>query len=130
MPLPTKILLSLLVFSLLPFPSAESWAIISLRDDLELEGIVQSQFVLRTPQYQGAQLAVQRNTLQLENTWNFIQDGQTTLGNLSTGLIEEATFKLIYRFAYDSTYDLSDSRRDHFSKGRRHSAARRGERRS
>ncbi|TKB76156.1 MAG: hypothetical protein E8D45_06815 [Nitrospira sp.] len=117
--LPPFRLLGLLVVSLLSFPAAESWAIISLHDNVELEGFVQSQFVLRTPQYQGAQLVVQRNTLQLENTWNFIQDGQTTLGNLSTGLIEEATFKLIYRFAYDSTYDLSDSRRDNFSQGRR-----------
>lgn len=116
-PGPLKTLPSVLVLILLS--SIDSWAIINLRDDLELEGFVQSQFVLRTPQYQDMQLAVQRNTLQLENTWHFIQEGQTSIGNLPTGFIEEATFKLIYRFAYDSTYDLSDSRRDNFSKGRR-----------
>jgi len=114
----TKILLHLLVFSLLSL-SSESWAIVNLRDDLELEGFVQSQFVLRTPGYQDAELNVQRNTVQLENTWNFIQDGRTTIGDFLTGPIEEATIKLIYRFAYDSSYDFSDSRRDNFSKGQR-----------
>ena len=115
----TKVLFSLLIFGFLPFPSTESWAIVNLRDDLELEGFVQSQFVLRTPQYQDAELEVQRNTVQLESTWNFIQDGRTTLGDFSTGPIEQATMKVIYRFAYDSSYDFLGSRRDNFSKGQR-----------
>ncbi len=114
-----KTLFSLIVLSFLPFPGTEAWAIVNLRDDLELEGFVQSQFVLRTPQYQDAQLNVQRNTVQLENTWNFIRDGRTSIGDFSTGPIEEATVKLIYRFAYDSSYDFLDSRRDNFSKGQR-----------
>ncbi len=115
----SKILGCLSVLGLVLASAVEVPAIINLRDDLELEGFMQSQFVLRTPQYQDATLVIQRNTVQLENTWNFIRNSQTSLGGLSTGLIEEATFKLIYRFAYDSTYDLSDSRRKHFSKGRR-----------
>ena len=114
-----KMLFSLILLGFLPFPHTESWAIVNLRDDLELEGFVQSQFVLRTPGYQGAQLNVQRNTVQLENTWNFIQDGRTSIGDFSTGPIEEATIKVIYRFAYDSSYDFSDSRRENFSKGQR-----------
>ena len=65
-------LLHLIMLSFLPFPGTEAWAIVNLRDDLELEDFVQSQFVLRTPQSQDAHPAVQRNTVQPENTWNFI----------------------------------------------------------
>ena len=115
----SKILGCLSVLGLLVLSVAEVWAIINLRDDLELEGFMQSQAVLRTPQYKDATLVVQRNSIQLENTWNFIRNSQTSIGGLSTGLLEEATFKLIYRFAYDSTYDISDSRREHFTKGQR-----------
>ena len=115
----SKILGCLSVLGLLVLSVAEAWAIINLRDDLELEGFMQSQAVLRTPQYKDATLVVQRNSIQLENTWNFIRNSQTSIGGLSTGWLEEATFKLIYRFAYDSTYDISDSRREHFTKGQR-----------
>ena len=115
----SKILGCLSVLGLVVLSGVESWAIINLRDDLELEGFMQSQAVLRTPQYQDATLVVQRNSIQLENTWNFIRNSQTSIGGLSTGWLEEATFKLIYRFAYDSTYDISDSRREHFTKGQR-----------
>jgi hypothetical protein len=76
---------------------------------------VQSQSILRTPRYRDAELILQRNTAQLELTSRFIQGGRTTLGDFSRGPIEEATFKLIYRFAYDSLYDIRDSFRDDFS---------------
>ena len=80
---------------------------------------MQSQSVLRTPQYKDATLVVQRNSIQLENTWNFIRNSQNLHRRPVDRLLEEVTFKLIYRFAYDSTYDISDSRREHFTKGQR-----------
>ena len=65
-------LFHLIMLSFLPFPGTEAWAIVNLRDDLELEDFVQSQFVLRTPQSPRRPASRQRNTVQPENTWNFI----------------------------------------------------------
>jgi hypothetical protein len=111
----SKSLLTLLclgVYLLLP---AGAWGIIALRDDLEVEGFVQAENILRTSRYRDAELILQRNTVQLEVTSKFIQDGRTTIGDFSLGPIEEATFKLTYRFAYDSVYDSRESFRDNFS---------------
>ncbi len=96
-----------------------AWGIVTFRQDLELEGFAQSQSILRTPRYRDAELILQRNTLQLEGTWRFVQNGRTTVGDLLLGPLEEATAKVIYRFAYDSLYDLRDSFRDRFSRDER-----------
>jgi hypothetical protein len=110
-----KNLIAVFFFALPLFLPSGAWGIITLRDDLELEGFVQSQFILRTPRYRDAELILQRNTTQLELTSRFVQDGRTTVGDFPLGPIEEVTFKLIYRFAYDSVYDLRESFRDNFS---------------
>ncbi len=106
------VLFSLVVYCLLP---VGAWGIIALRDDLEIEGFVQAENILRTARYRDAELILQRNTVQVEGLWNFIQEGRTTVGNFSMGPIEEATLKLTYRFAYDSVYDIRESFRDNFS---------------
>jgi hypothetical protein len=88
----------------------QSWGIIALRPDLELEGFVQAENILRTPKFQGARLIMQRNTAQIEARYHFLQEGRA-FGWLSTGLLEDAKLTAIGRGVYDSIYDIGE----HFS---------------
>ena len=96
-----------LLFLLIP---KQSWGIIALRPDLELEGFVQAENILRTPKFQGAHFIMQRNTAQIEGRYHFLQEGKA-FGWLSTGPLEDATFTAIGRGVYDSIYDIGE----HFS---------------
>lgn len=100
-----------LLFLLIP---KLSWGIIALRPDLELEGFVQAENILRTPQFQGARFIMQRNTAQIEGRYHFLQEGQA-FGWLSTGPLEDATFTVIGRGVYDSIYDIGEHFSERFS---------------
>ena len=73
---PCKPLATLLFLSLLLLSPAVSWGVIALRHDLELEGFVQAENILRTPQFQGAQFIMQRNTAQIETKYHFLQESR------------------------------------------------------
>lgn len=94
----------LLGLGLLPGRAA---AIISVTDDIELEGIFKTQNMLRTPMFRDAELAMQRNTAQLEGKYYFLRD-RLAFGRFGTGPLEEATLTLIGRAVYDSVYDIRD----------------------
>ncbi len=100
-------LLSLLV-------PARSWGIIALRPDLEIEGFVQAENILREPMFQGAKLIMQRNTAQVEGKYHFLQDGRA-FGSFSAGPIEDASLTVIGRGVYDSLYDLGDAYSEKFT---------------
>lgn len=110
------VLTALLTFFVcLPSPA---WGVVSLRPDLRVEGFLRSQNALRTPQFQGMAWVMQRNTLQLEGAWDFLQEGKL-LGGLSLGPLKEGTAVLIYRGVYDSIYDARVSFRRRFSSDER-----------
>lgn len=87
---------------------ARSWGVINLTDDLELEGFLKLQNVLRTPEFNDAEFIMQRNTAQLEGKYYFLRDGEA-FRHFSTGPLEEATLTVIGRAVYDSIYDARDS---------------------
>ena len=95
--------LLLILLSPVLFP-AVSWGIINITDDLELEGFVKTQNILRTPMFRDAEFIMQRNTAQLEGKYYFLRNSQA-FGRFATGPLEEATLTLIGRGVYDSIYD-------------------------
>ncbi len=86
----------------------QSWGIIALRHDLEVEGFFQAQNILRTPMFRDAKFIMQRNTAQLEAKYYFLREGQA-FSRFSTGPLEEATLTVIGRGVYDSIYDIGDA---------------------
>jgi hypothetical protein len=88
-------------------------AVVSLRHDLDVEGFLETKNAIRTPQFQGAELIMQRNTVQLEGRWEFLRSGN--LFGLSTGRLEQGSFTMISRTVYDSVYDVRGSYRDRFT---------------
>lgn len=99
--------------ALLLYPTV-SHSIVALRPELEIEGFLKIQNVLRTPNFSDAEFIMQRNTAQLEGKWYFLREGEA-LGRFATGPIEEATLTFIGRGVYDSIYDIRDSFRDKFT---------------
>ncbi|MBM4256192.1 MAG: hypothetical protein FJ147_09875 [Deltaproteobacteria bacterium] len=93
---------------------SRSWSIIALRPDLEIEGFVQAQNILRTPKFQGAKFILQRNTAQVEAKYHFLQEGRA-FGWLPTGPFEDASLTVIGRGVYDSLYDIGDAYSDKFT---------------
>lgn len=106
--------LALLSLCLFLFVPEVCLGIIAFGPDLELEGFVQAQNILRTPRFRGAELIMQRNTAQLEGKWYFLRESRA-FGRLRTGPLEEATLTVIARGAYDSIYDIRESFRDRFT---------------
>src|SRR5262245_8440989 len=98
-------LLLVVVFSFLVFRPTGSWGIIALRHDLEVEGFLQAENILRTPMFQDATFIMQRNTVQIEAKYHFLQEGRA-FGSFSAGPIEDATLTVIGRGVYDSIYDI------------------------
>lgn len=86
-------------------------AIVTFGNDVEVEGFVNLQNILRTPRFEDAEFVMQRNTAQVEGKYYFLRDGQA-FGQFDTGPLEEATFTFIGRAVYDSIYDLRSSYRD------------------
>ncbi len=97
----------LLVAGVLLWPSPSA-AVINVTDDLELEGFLKLQNIMRTPKFDDAEFIMQRNTAQLESKYYFLRDGEA-FRRFSTGALEEATFTFIGRGVYDSVYDIRDS---------------------
>lgn len=95
-----------LIFAL--FSPSLSWGIINIGSDLELEGFVQAQNIVRTPKFKDAELIMQRNTAQLESKYYFLRDSKA-FGRFNTGRLEQATLTLVGRAVYDSVYDMRDS---------------------
>jgi hypothetical protein len=95
------------------FPAA-IMAIVTLGDDLEFEGFVKAQNILRTPRFDTTELIMQRNTAQIESKYYFLRDKQV-FGRFSTGPLEEGTLTLTGRSVYDSIYDIRGSYSDAFS---------------
>lgn len=83
-------------------------AIITLGNDLELEGFAHAQNILRTPDFEDAEGIMQRNIGQLEGKYYFLRDG-VAFNRFDTGPLEEATLNIITRAHYDSIYELRDS---------------------
>ena len=107
-----KCLILCLVTVVSPAPAS---AIINVTDDVELEGFVKTQNIIRTPLFQDVEFVMQRNTAQLEGKYYFLRGGQA-FGRFSAGPIEEATLTLIGRGVYDSIYDVRDTYSSRFSK--------------
>ena len=83
-------------------------AIITIGSDIELEGFVQAQNILRTPKFESSEFIMQRNTAQLEGKYNFARRGEL-FNRYDAGPLEEATLTLIGRGVYDSIYDVRSS---------------------
>ncbi|MCC6710184.1 MAG: hypothetical protein IT492_21720 [Gammaproteobacteria bacterium] len=101
---------ALALLAALPFTSE---AIVTINDDLELEGFLQAQNILRTPRMDDAEFVMQRNTAQIEGKYYFLKDS-TAFGRFNTGKLEEATFSFVGRGVYDSIYDARPSYHDAF----------------
>ena len=93
---------------------AVSPAIVTLGPDLEFEGFVQAQNILRTAEFDDAEFIMQRNTAQVESKYYFLRDG-VAFRRFNTGPLEEATLSVTGRAMYDSIYELRDSFDDAFS---------------
>ena len=91
-----------------------SWGVVSLRPDLEVEGFVQAQNILRESMFQDAKFIMQRNTAQLEAKYYFLQESQA-FGRFDTGFIEDASLTVIGRGVYDSIYDIGDAFSEKFT---------------
>ena len=94
------------------FPSLAS-AIVSINDEIELEGFLQARNILRTPRFEDAEFIMQRNTAQIEGKYYFLKDS-TAFGRFDTGRLEYATFSFVGRSVYDSIYDVRESYDDSF----------------
>ena len=105
---------SVTLFCLSLFVPLRAWGIVALRPDLEIEGFVQAENILRTPNFQGAKFIMQRNTAQIESKYHFLQEGRA-FGWLSTGPLEDASLTVIGRGVYDSIYDIGDAMSDKFT---------------
>ncbi len=101
-------LLSVVILSFLCFRPTMSWGIIALRHDLEVEGFLQAENILREPKFQDAKFILQRNTAQIEGRYHFLQEGQA-FGSFDTGPLEDAKLTVIGRGVYDSLYDIGDA---------------------
>jgi hypothetical protein len=86
---------------------ANAGALITPRPGLEIQGFFEVKTGLRTPEFKGAELEMQRNTLQLESRWEFLREHE--LFGLDTGPLEQASLFVIGRGVYDSVYDLRNS---------------------
>ena len=87
---------------------------IALSPELELEGFIQAQNILRTPMFQDAKFILQRNTAQVEAKYHFLQEGQA-FERFDTGPLEDASLTVIGRSVYDSLYDIGDAYTSKFS---------------
>ena len=96
-----RLLIAFLVESFSWLPASPSWGVILLRPDLEVEGFVQAQNILRTPKFRDAKFIMQRNTAQVEGRYHFLQEGRA-FRSFTTGAIEEASLTVIGRGVYDS----------------------------
>src|SRR5207237_8695473 len=88
--------------------------VIPLAHELELEGFGQAENILRTPQFQGAQFIMQRNTAQIEAKYHVLQESRV-FDRFATGLLEDATLTVIGRAVYDSIYDIGEAFSHKFS---------------
>ena len=82
-------------------------AIVALGEDFEFEGFVKLQNIARTPEFDDAELIMQRNTAQIEGKYYFLRDGEA-FGRFKTGPLEKGTLTMIGRGVYDSIYDMRD----------------------
>lgn len=96
------------------FIPATSWGVLALRHDLEIEGFVQAQNILRTPMFQDATFILQRNTAQIEGKYYFLREGRA-FDRFDTGPLEDATLTVIGRSVYDSIYDIGDAFSEKFT---------------
>ena len=86
-------------------------AIIDVTENIELEGYVKAQNVIREQSLGSSELIMQRNTVQLEGKYYFLKDGKA-FGRFNAGRLEEATLTIIGRSVYDSVFDHRDSFKD------------------
>ena len=95
------------------FHVAPAGAIVTINDDIELEGFVNLQNSLREPRFESTEFVMQRNTAQIEGKYYFLKDS-TAFGRFNTGRLEEATLTIVGRGVYDSIYDIRGSFDDAF----------------
>ncbi|MSR14376.1 MAG: hypothetical protein EXR86_07395 [Gammaproteobacteria bacterium] len=108
-----------LLFLLLTGVATPGRAIVTFGDDVELEGFLNFQNIVRTPKFESTELVMQRNTAQVEGKYYFLRDS-TAFGRFNTGRLEEATFTFVGRSVYDSIYDIRQSYHDAFENGDDH----------
>lgn len=94
-------------------------AIVTVNEDIEIEGFVNFQNILREPEFKTTEMVMQRNTAQIEGKYYFLKDS-TAFGRFNTGRLEEATLTLVGRGVYDSIYDIRGSYHDAFENGDDH----------
>jgi hypothetical protein len=97
------------------FFTTQLYAIVSVGSELEFEGFVKFQNILRTPRFKNAEAIMQRNTAQLEGKYYFLKDSKA-FGLFNTGPIEEASLTVTGRGVYDSIYDVRNSYDEAFGK--------------
>lgn len=89
--------------------TSQSWAIVNLGDDFEIEGYVKQMNIIQSHDFfDDAKLTAQRNTAQLEGKYYFLRNG-TLFNNWSNNFFDSATFTFLARGVYDSAYDIRDS---------------------
>lgn len=103
-----------MIFAMVLAPWNQLWAIITIGSELEFEGFLKAQNLLRTPKFADAEAIMQRNTLQIESKYYFLRESKA-FGRFYTGPLEDATLTVIGRGVYDSIYELRDSYDDAFS---------------
>lgn len=91
----------------------DATAIVTINDEIEIEGFVNFQNILREPEFKTTELVMQRNTAQIEGKYYFLKDS-TAFGRFNTGRLEEATLTVVGRGVYDSIYDIRGSYHDSF----------------
>ena len=93
------------------FLPTRSWGILALRPDLEIEGFVQAENILRTPRFQDAKFIMQRNTAQVETRYHFLHEGQA-FGRFATSPLEDATLTVIGRCGWCDR-SMTSAKSDH-----------------
>lgn len=87
---------------------SRSWGVIALQPNLEIEGFIQAENILRESKFQDMKFILQRNTAQVEAKYHYLQEGEA-FGRFDTGPLEDATLTVIGRGVYDSIYDIGDA---------------------
>ena len=108
-------LLRLVAALLLAMPSTVM-AIFTIGNDIELEGFLKAQNIVRTPDFEDAEGIMQRNTGQVEGKYYFLREG-VAFNRFDTGPLEEATFSFIARAHYDSIYEIRNSYDEAYGSG-------------
>lgn len=97
---------ALLVAMFATFLSRPARATFQFGERLQLSGNVETQNLVRMPEWRQVEFIQQRNTARIRIDWDWLQDGKF-MDKFDLPFIKESKFYLLYRFAYDGFYDLA-----------------------